>query len=96
VKTSSEIARRTGLLLGLAAGCLSALATVGLVFLPNTAAVILLLMPGLCLNLGTWGFPHFPFWVCPIGNLVFYFLLFWLLGLLAGKIIDHRTPSEIL
>jgi hypothetical protein len=91
----SDFIRRAGFLVGLAAGCFAALATVGFVFIPYPA-VFWLILPGLCLNLGVRGLPSLPIWVCPIGNLVFYFLLFWLLGLLLSKAIGcRRNPAKL-
>ncbi len=87
-----ESVRRAALLAGLAAGCLAALATVGLAFMPP--AIIPLLLPGLILSIGGPHFPSLPFWVCPIGNLTFWFLLFWLLGLLIGKALRPGTRSR--
>lgn len=89
-----DAVKRTGFILGLVAGAASALATVSLAFIGPLPGLVPLLLPGLALNLGISGFPSLPFWICPFGNLVFWFLLFWLLGLLIARGIRLRSRSR--
>jgi hypothetical protein len=90
-----NVAKQTGLLAGMVLAILSAFATAGLAFIPNSAGLILLVLPGLFLAGATGIRNSLAVWVAASANLCFWFLLCWLIGILIGKIGWPRNTSEV-
>jgi hypothetical protein len=89
-----NIARHAGLMAGTAAGCFFALATVGMGIVGSSRVLIVLLMPGLLASMAFAGNLGFSLSVAALVNLVFWFLLFWLMGILIGKLLALRPSSH--
>lgn len=88
----TNVARQTGLLVGLILGILSVLATAAFGFVADSPAMIVILFPGLFLSMGV---PNsYWLWIAAPGNFCFWFLLCWLTGSLIGRIVKARNDSE--
>jgi hypothetical protein len=61
----------------------------------SSSFVFFMLLPGLLLSMAAGGNAHaFSIWIAALGNLAFWFLLCWLLGLLAVGIVRIVTKSR--
>jgi hypothetical protein len=91
----SNVAKRTGLLVGMVLGILSAFATVAMAFIPNSAAYIVIVLPGLFLSDFTRVHNLAAGLVAALENFSFWFLLCWLIGTLIGRFgRSHRTSEQ--
>jgi len=90
----SNVARLTGLWVGLVLAILSAFATVCMAFIPNSAAYIVFVLPGLFLSDFAKVHDLAALLVAALGNICFWFLLCWLIGTLIGRFGRLHASSE--
>jgi hypothetical protein len=90
-------AQHKTLLAALAVGGLFGLATLDVAEFTSLGGVVFLFFPGIILAMAVSGDVHaFPLPIAALGNLLFWGMFLWVIGLLIGKI-GRRTarPEEL-